>query len=175
MNHKLLSFITGLFAMVFVGSASATPIITVGFNGINGDCEYSEAGFNFACTKSHTDSDNALQWHDGGHNGGNNDIIMTREDNAAFDLLFLDYISDAQGGPFWIVSSAGTFNSGATGPGIIINLLGIKSAIFRTDVDNNRGPIIDNIQAMLVPEPGTFALFGLGLAGLGYARRRKSA
>ena len=35
--------------------------------------------------------------------------------------------------------------------------------------------IIDDLEISAIPEPGSLALFGLGLAGLGYARRRKVA
>jgi hypothetical protein len=39
----------------------------------------------------------------------------------------------------------------------------------------NNGVAIDEVEVFAVPEPGTLALFGLGLAGLGFARRRKTA
>ena len=32
-----------------------------------------------------------------------------------------------------------------------------------------------SFQPEAVPEPGAFVLFGLGLAGLGFARRRRAA
>jgi hypothetical protein len=35
------------------------------------------------------------------------------------------------------------------------------------------GPVIDNLEFGHVPEPGTFALVGLALAGMGLAKRRK--
>ena len=37
------------------------------------------------------------------------------------------------------------------------------------------GPVMNPVLPFQVPEPGTLALFGLGLAGLGFARRRKAA
>jgi hypothetical protein len=45
--------------------------------------------------------------------------------------------------------------------------------ILNNGVGNNDGWGIDNVTLAKVPEPGTLALLGLGLAGLSMARRRK--
>jgi hypothetical protein len=48
------------------------------------------------------------------------------------------------------------------------------SLVFDNGVGDNDGWGIDGITLAKVPEPGTLALLGLGLAGLSIARRRKS-
>ena len=47
------------------------------------------------------------------------------------------------------------------------------SASFVTTTGNQSKATVD--LPMVVPEPGTLAIFGLGLAGLGLMRRRKAA
>lgn len=46
---------------------------------------------------------------------------------------------------------------------------------FQNGENENDGWGIDNVTIASVPEPGTLALLGLGLAGLGVARRRKQS
>jgi len=46
-----------------------------------------------------------------------------------------------------------------------------------TDATDLPSPIIGNwlVQSAAIPEPGTFVILGLGLAGIGFARRKRAA
>lgn len=77
----------------------------------------------------------------------------------------------------WAVSMAAT-SLNAIGIGVMPNFAhGPDSfALMATNFSTFSGAIATKIATELqVPEPGTLAIFGLGLAGLGIARRRKVA
>jgi hypothetical protein len=178
MNIKKLIAIT---ILVIVPSFASASLIT--FDGQGGgnnyfDSPYSEGGFLFtlvggnpAATDPHFgDGGNVgtLWWHDGGSNPGNAMVRMTRVDGGIFNLFGFDLI----GSKGIIVSARGYTSIRSTAGSIAASFRGITSATFDF---SGRGPNAGAIDNINVPEPGVLALLGLGLAGLGFARRKTKA
>lgn len=122
------------------------------------------------------------------HNGlgGNlanidNDIEI-KFSGKSFDILSIDFLGRFTGSGtddetfFGIdfISSAGDVLN-VTSPGVIhLGWTNITSFVMSIPMPQRFSELmaIDNV-VVRVPEPGTFALFGIGLAGMGLARRRK--
>jgi len=73
-------------------------------------------------------------------------------------------------------------DGGATGyNSVSLDIIGSGQATLGFSLINSSGPspdsglLIDNVTLSMIPEPGTFALLGIGLFGMIAARRRKNA
>ena len=67
------------------------------------------------------------------------------------------------------------FGFDSTAAGMVQYTLNFMPSTITVSFDNGVEAATGNISVASVPEPTTLALFGIGLAGLGYSRRRKRA
>jgi hypothetical protein len=167
-----------LAAFCVAPRASEAAIITITFDSINYATTYSEAGVSFAVTGNHTDASNAMYFHDGGANPGDNDLLISFG-GAAFSILSIDLV-----GAYSTVTFTGnvgapvTILAGAAAGTTAIGLLNVTSVSVE---EGGSGLYFDNMvidtapQAVAVPAPAALAVFGVGLLGLAGLTRRRHA
>ncbi len=100
--------------------------------------------------------------------GGQVTFASVRYGTSTGDNLFFG--TDPQGN-VGVGTASPQLSVGLAGPPIWVNNNG--STVFMPFVDP-APPVVDPDPPTDVPEPATLALFGLGLAGLGYMRRRRA-
>lgn len=134
----------------------------------------------------HFHNQNSIGNNGSTHLGTHDDVVFTLLGGGAFSILSFDFEGYGTEGGLSVVGSlsgGGTITQSITPDGdaatyqnfSLSGFNNLSSIAFNYLGSGSTGFFLDNIAFSRVPEPGTLALLGLGLAGLGLSRRRKAA
>ncbi len=171
---KMMKLTFGIIALFLSSVATAAPI-TLTFDSTTTGTSYTEAGMTITSTASEPVRTDGNWFLDCCDSAPETFSITT---GGTFDLLsvFIGHV-DYSDPVVWTGYSAGALvatNSFNTGQGSTYSFTGLTGVdLVTVSVSGNwTDPRFDNLTYEEVPEPAIIAIFGLGLLGLGFARRK---